>query len=89
MNRLKDFDELRNVAIQKSKQSGALKLVLACAEHPYGLKALREAAQKLDVDLRLQDAPLFKKRIEILEHLAGARGNSGVFNVMKARLVPK
>jgi len=43
MNRLKDFDELRSVAIQKARQSGALKLVLACAEHPYGLKALREA----------------------------------------------
>jgi len=44
MNRLKDFDELRRAAIQKAKLSGALKLVLACAEHPYGLKALREAA---------------------------------------------
>lgn len=44
MNRLKDFDELRQEAGQRAKQFGPLKLALACAEHTQGLAALREAA---------------------------------------------
>jgi len=44
MIRLRDFDEVRRKAVEKTQKKGALKLVLACAEDPYTLKALRETA---------------------------------------------
>ncbi|MBU1882174.1 hypothetical protein KKA08_09060, partial [bacterium] len=43
MNRLKNFDDLRQLAVQKTSQHGALRLALACAEDPYALKALSKA----------------------------------------------
>lgn len=44
MSGLKDFDEVRRKALRRTEQTGPLKLVLACAEDPYTLKAMREAA---------------------------------------------
>jgi diphthine-ammonia ligase len=42
-----------------------------------------------EIETTVLDAPLFKKKIEIMDHVVEAKGNSGVFNVTKARLVPK
>jgi diphthine-ammonia ligase len=42
-----------------------------------------------EIETTVLDAPMFKKRIEILQHTAAARGNSGVYTVTEARLVPK
>lgn len=43
MSRIKNFQELRKLAVKKTSKSGALKLALACGEDPYALKALSEA----------------------------------------------
>ena len=42
-----------------------------------------------EIETTVLDAPLFKKRIEILDYEIRARGNSGVYIVKKARLVAK
>jgi ABC transporter with metal-binding/Fe-S-binding domain ATP-binding protein len=42
-----------------------------------------------EIETTVLDAPMFKKKIEILNHATVARGNSGVFHVTEARLVPK
>jgi diphthine-ammonia ligase len=42
-----------------------------------------------EIETTVLDAPMFKKKIEILNHTTEARGNSGVFYVTEARLVPK
>jgi diphthine-ammonia ligase len=42
-----------------------------------------------EIETTVLDAPLFKKKIEILDYKIEAKGNSGVFNVTKARLVAK
>ncbi len=42
-----------------------------------------------EIETTVLDAPLFKKKIEILTHTREARGNWGVFNVTKARLMPR
>ncbi len=43
MNPLKDFEAVRQRAVERACQSGALKLVLACADDPPALKALEES----------------------------------------------
>ncbi|MFH1862791.1 MAG: phosphate acyltransferase [bacterium] len=43
MAALPDFDAVRQKAVELAQRNGPLKLVLACAEDPYTLKALREA----------------------------------------------
>ena len=42
-----------------------------------------------EIETTVLDAPLFKKRIEILDSTVAARGNSGVLRIKKARLVAK
>jgi phosphate butyryltransferase len=43
MIRLKDFDEVQSRAVERARQTGPLKLVLACAEDGVALQALRQA----------------------------------------------
>lgn len=42
-----------------------------------------------EIETTVLDAPMFKKRIEILEHSIEARGNSGVFIIKQVMLVAK
>jgi diphthine-ammonia ligase len=42
-----------------------------------------------EIETTVLDAPMFKKRIEILDYAVEARGNSGVFRIKQAQLVPK
>lgn len=42
-----------------------------------------------EIETTVLDAPLFKKKIEILSSSVDARGNSGVFKINEARLVEK
>lgn len=42
-----------------------------------------------EIETTVLDAPLFKKKIEILEYTVEAKGNSGVFRIKKARLTAK
>jgi diphthine-ammonia ligase len=42
-----------------------------------------------EIETTVLDAPLFKKKLEILSYAVEARGNSGVFKIKQARLVPK
>ena len=55
-------------------------------EKEFGISPSGEGGE---IETTVLDAPLFKKRIEILETSIEAKGNSGVYNVTKARLVPK
>jgi ABC transporter with metal-binding/Fe-S-binding domain ATP-binding protein len=42
-----------------------------------------------EIETTVLDAPLFKKRIEILDYAVEAKGNSGVFRINAARLIQK
>jgi len=42
-----------------------------------------------EIETTVLDAPMFKKRIEILDYAIEARGNSGVFRLKEARLIQK
>jgi ABC transporter with metal-binding/Fe-S-binding domain ATP-binding protein len=42
-----------------------------------------------EIETTVLDAPMFKKKIEIIDFDLEARGNSGVFRIKQARLVPK
>jgi diphthamide synthase (EF-2-diphthine--ammonia ligase) len=42
-----------------------------------------------EIETTVLDAPLFKKKIEILDSSAEMKGNSGVFAIKKSRLTPK
>jgi ABC transporter with metal-binding/Fe-S-binding domain ATP-binding protein len=42
-----------------------------------------------EIETTVLDAPMFKRRIELLETTTDARGNSGVFTIKKAHLVQK
>jgi ABC transporter with metal-binding/Fe-S-binding domain ATP-binding protein len=42
-----------------------------------------------EIETTVLDAPMFRKRVEVLDSMVEARGNSGVFIIKKARLVPK
>jgi ABC transporter with metal-binding/Fe-S-binding domain ATP-binding protein len=55
-------------------------------EKKFGISPSGEGGE---IETTVLDAPLFKKKIEILSHGVEAKGNSGVFNVTKARLMPK
>jgi len=55
-------------------------------EKKFGISPSGEGGE---IETTVLDAPLFKKRIEILSSEVEARGNSGVFRITKARLVPK
>jgi ABC transporter with metal-binding/Fe-S-binding domain ATP-binding protein len=55
-------------------------------EKKFGISPSGEGGE---IETTVLDAPMFKKRIEIMDYMVEARGNSGVFNVTKAKLVPK
>jgi diphthine-ammonia ligase len=42
-----------------------------------------------EIETTVLDAPLFKRKIEILNYASTVRGNSGVFKINRARLVEK
>jgi diphthine-ammonia ligase len=42
-----------------------------------------------EIETTVLDAPLFRKRVEVLDSAAEWRGSSGVYIIKKARLVPK
>jgi diphthine-ammonia ligase len=60
------------------------KLVLL--EEEFGLSPSGEGGE---IETTVLDAPLFKKKIRIMEYKVEARGNSGVFTIKRSRLVPK
>ena len=52
----------------------------------FGLSVSGEGGE---IETTVLDAPLFKKKIEILDSAVEAKGNAGVFIIKKARLAPK
>jgi ABC transporter with metal-binding/Fe-S-binding domain ATP-binding protein len=52
----------------------------------FGLSVSGEGGE---IETTVLDAPLFKKKIEILDSAVEAKGNSGVFIIKRARLTPK
>ena len=55
-------------------------------QQKYGISPSGEGGE---IETTVLDAPLFKKKIEILDCDTEAKGNSGVLNIKKATLVPK
>ena len=52
----------------------------------YGLSPSGEGGE---IETTVLDAPMFKKKIEILDSSSECRGNAGVFTIKQARLVQK
>ena len=52
----------------------------------YGISPSGEGGE---IETTVLDAPMFKRKIEILDSAIEARGNCGVFIIKQARLVPK
>jgi len=52
----------------------------------FGLSVSGEGGE---IETTVLDAPLFKKKIEVLDYAVEAKGNSGVFIIKRARLAPK
>ena len=59
---------------------------LVALQQQYGLSPSGEGGE---IETTVLDAPLFKKKIEILDSSVEARGNSGVFKILQVRLVEK
>ncbi len=55
-------------------------------QQKYGLSPSGEGGE---IETTVLDAPLFKKKIEVLDFSTESKGNSGVFIIKQARLVPK
>ena len=55
-------------------------------EKEFGISPSGEGGE---IETTVLDAPMFKKKIEVLDYEVDAKGNSGVFTVKKARLVSK
>ena len=55
-------------------------------EKKFGISPSGEGGE---IETTVLDAPLFKKKIEVLDYTVEAKGNSGVFRITNARLVPK
>ena len=55
-------------------------------EQKFGISPSGEGGE---IETTVLDAPLFKKRIEILSSNVEAKGNSGVLKITNAKLVPK
>ena len=55
-------------------------------EKEFGLSPAGEGGE---IETTVLDAPLFKKKIEVLEYEVDAKGNSGVFRIKRARLAAK
>jgi len=52
----------------------------------YGISPSGEGGE---IETTVLDAPMFKQRIEIIDHAVEAKGNSGVYIIKQARLVGK
>ena len=61
-------------------------LKLMALQQKFGISPSGEGGE---IETTVLDAPLFKKKIEILDYAVEARGNSGVYRILQARLVPK
>jgi diphthine-ammonia ligase len=59
---------------------------LVALSREYGLSPSGEGGE---IETMVLDAPLFKKKIEVLEWEVEAKGNSGVFRIKQARLTEK
>ena len=59
---------------------------LVALSEKYGLSPSGEGGE---IETTVLDAPLFKKRIEILDFEVEAQDNSGVFRIKEARLTEK
>jgi diphthine-ammonia ligase len=59
---------------------------LVALQQKYGISPSGEGGE---IETTVLDAPLFKKRIEILDYTVEAKGNSGVFRIKEARLTQK
>jgi diphthine-ammonia ligase len=55
-------------------------------QREYGVSPSGEGGE---IETTVLDAPLFKKRVEMVDSAVDWRGNCGVFIIKKARLVPK
>jgi len=55
-------------------------------QQKYGLSPAGEGGE---VETTVLDAPLFKKKIEVLDYSVEFKGNSGVFKIKQARLISK
>jgi len=55
-------------------------------QRQYGLSPSGEGGE---IETTVLDAPLFKKKIDILDYSTEAKGNAGVFTIKQARLVSK
>ncbi len=59
---------------------------LALLGEKFGLSISGEGGE---IETTVLNAPLFKKKIEVLDYAIKSKGNSGVFIIKKARLAPK
>jgi diphthine-ammonia ligase len=59
---------------------------LIMLQKEYGISPSGEGGE---IETTVLDAPMFSKRVEIVDYEVKARGNSGVFRIKQARLVPK
>jgi diphthine-ammonia ligase len=59
---------------------------LVALSNEYGLSPSGEGGE---IETTVLDAPLFKKKIEVLDFKVEAKGNSGVFKIKRARLMEK
>jgi diphthine-ammonia ligase len=55
-------------------------------QQKYGISPSGEGGE---IETTVLEAPLFKNKIEVLDYKVEAKGNSGIFNIKQARLVPK
>lgn len=55
-------------------------------QQKYGISPSGEGGE---IETSVLEAPLFKNKIEVLDYSVEAKGNSGVFDIKKARLVPR
>ncbi len=69
----------------KEIDKALIKRLLVLSEE-YGLSPSGEGGE---IETTVLDAPLFKKKIEILDSKVEAQGNSGVFRIKQARLTGK
>jgi diphthine-ammonia ligase len=59
---------------------------LVTFQREYGISPSGEGGE---IETTVLDAPLFTKKIEIIDYSVQARGNSGIFKIKEARLIPK
>jgi diphthine-ammonia ligase len=59
---------------------------LLALQREFGISPSGEGGE---IETTVLDAPMFKQKIEVLDFSVKARGNSGVFAIKQARLVPK